>query len=130
MANSRAFDLRQQYRLRVDDDQQRAGPSRVFWSRVELQTGDGEALSVDGLPNGQRPGLRLPQHCFARTTRGRKALFEHDSGADPGVAERRDALIDRGSAGRRWITHEQQQALLASAQPCPCRRRAGAAVPR
>ncbi|WP_251275111.1 hypothetical protein, partial [Enterobacter hormaechei] len=47
----------QQYRLRVDDDQQVQVHRGVFWSRVELQTGDAAELCVDGLPNG--PASRL-----------------------------------------------------------------------
>ena len=50
----------------------------VLWSRVELTTERGEALSVDGLPNsqGSRLAAALQQVRFARTTRGRKALFD------------------------------------------------------
>jgi len=111
----------QQYRLRVDDDQQVQVHRGVFWSRVELQTGDAAGLCVDGLPNG--PASRLAgalQHLlFARTTRGRKALFDKILEQIQSWLGDADALIDRGSAGRRWITHEQQQALLAKRSDLP-----------
>ncbi|HDS1391151.1 UvrD-helicase domain-containing protein [Stenotrophomonas maltophilia] len=111
----------QQYRLRVDDDQQVQVHRGVFWSRVELQTGDAAGLCVDGLPNG--PASRLAgalQHLlFARTTRGRKALFDKTLEQIQSWLGDADALIDRGSAGRRWITHEQQQALLAKRSDLP-----------
>jgi len=111
----------QQYRLRVDDDQQVQVHRGVFWSRVELQTGDAAGLCVDGLPNG--PASRLAgalQHLlFARTTRGRKALFDTILEQIQSWLSDADALIDRGGAGRRWITHEQQQALLAKRSDLP-----------
>ncbi|HDX0899479.1 TPA: UvrD-helicase domain-containing protein [Stenotrophomonas maltophilia] len=111
----------QQYRLRVDDDQQMQVHRGVIWSRVELQTGDAAGLCVDGLPNG--PASRLAgalQHLlFARTTRGRKALFDTILEQIQSWLSDADALIDRGSAGRRWITHEQQQALLAKRSDLP-----------
>lgn len=93
----------------------------VLWSRVELTTERGEALSVDGLPNsqGSRLAAALQQVRFARTTRGRKALFDTILEQIQAWLRAADALIDRGSAGRRWITHEQQQALLADRPALP-----------
>lgn len=105
----------QQYRLRVDDDQRVQIHPGIFWSRVELQTGDAAGLCVDGLPNGQasRLAAELQHVLFVRTTRGRKALFDTILEQVQSWLNDADALIDRGNAGRRWITHEQQQALLA-----------------
>ncbi len=56
---------------------------------------------------------------FARTTRGRKALFDTILEQIQSWLSDADALIDRGGAGRRWITHEQQQALLAKRSDLP-----------
>lgn len=111
----------QQYRLRVDDDQQVQIHPGVFWSRVELQTGDAAGLCVDGLPNGQasRLAAALQHLLFARTARGRKALFDTILEQIQSWLSEADALIDRGSAGRRWITHEQQQTLLAKRSALP-----------
>ncbi|EMT5435001.1 UvrD-helicase domain-containing protein [Stenotrophomonas maltophilia] len=111
----------QQYRLRVDDDQQVQIHPGVFWSRVELQTGDAAGLCVDGLPNGQasRLAAALQHLLFARTARGRKALFDTILEQIQSWLSEADALIDRGSAGRRWITHEQQQTLLAMRSALP-----------
>ncbi|MDP9617384.1 UNVERIFIED_ORG: DNA helicase-4 [Stenotrophomonas maltophilia] len=111
----------QQFRLRVDDDQQVQIHPGVFWSRVELQTGDAAALCVDGLPNGQacRLAAAVQHMLFARTTHGRKALFDSVLQQIQSWLNDADALIDRGNAGRRWITHEQQQALLAKRSALP-----------
>ncbi|MCI1102932.1 UvrD-helicase domain-containing protein [Stenotrophomonas maltophilia] len=111
----------QQFRLRVDDDQQVQIHPGVFWSRVELQTGDAAGLCVDGLPNGQASRLAAAvQHMlFARTTHGRKTLFDSVLQQIQSWLNDADALIDRGNAGRRWITHEQQQALLAKRSALP-----------
>ncbi|WP_329889482.1 UvrD-helicase domain-containing protein [Stenotrophomonas sepilia] len=93
----------------------------VLWSRVELTTEHGEALSVDGLPNSQGSGLAAAvQHVlFARSRRGRKALFEHVLAQIQAWLAEADALTDRGTTGRRWITYEQQQALLAERPSLP-----------
>ncbi|PZS97559.1 MULTISPECIES: UvrD-helicase domain-containing protein [Stenotrophomonas] len=111
----------QQYRLRVDDDQQVQIHPGVFWSRVELQTGDAAGLCVDGLPNGQASRLAAAlQHLhFARTARGRKALFDTILEQIQSWLAEADALTDRGTAGRRWITHEQQHILLAERPALP-----------
>ncbi|WP_329859980.1 UvrD-helicase domain-containing protein [Stenotrophomonas sp. SMYL89] len=111
----------QQYRLRVDDDQRVQIHPGIFWSRVELQTGKAAGLSVDGLPNGQasRLAAALQDVLFARTTRGRKALFDSVLQQIQSWLGAADDLIDRGNAGRRWITHEQQQTLLAKRSALP-----------
>ncbi|HDS1300408.1 MULTISPECIES: UvrD-helicase domain-containing protein [Stenotrophomonas maltophilia group] len=111
----------QQYRLRVDDDKRVQIHPGIFWSRVELQTGKAAGLSVDGLPNGQasRLAAALQDVLFARTTRGRKALFDSVLQQIQSWLGAADDLIDRGNAGRRWITHEQQQTLLAKRSALP-----------
>jgi len=113
-----------QYRQHIDDDQRVRILPGLFWARVALQSEDGETLSVDGLPNGQasRLAAAVQQVLFARTTRGRKALFEDILEQIQSWLAEADALTDRGTAGRRWITHEQQHILLAERPPCPCRR--------
>ncbi|WP_447936023.1 UvrD-helicase domain-containing protein [Stenotrophomonas lactitubi] len=104
----------QQYRQRVDDDHRVQVIPGLFWSRVELQTGNAAGQSVDGLPNRQasRLAAALQQMRFARTTRGRRALFDTILEQIQSWLSAADDLIDRGNAGRLWITHEQQQALL------------------
>ncbi|MBN5030119.1 UvrD-helicase domain-containing protein [Stenotrophomonas maltophilia] len=111
----------QQYRQRVDDDHSVQVIAGLFWSRVELQTEGALRLSVDGLANAQasRLAAALQQVRFARTTRGRKDLFDTILAQIQAWLNAADALIDRGSAGRRWITHEQQQALLAERSSLP-----------
>lgn len=111
----------QQYRQRVDDDHSVQVIQGLFWSRVELQAGSAARLSVDGLSNAQasRLAAALQQVRFARTTRGRKALFDTILEQIQAWLSAADALIDRGSAGRRWITHEQQQTLLAERSSLP-----------
>lgn len=111
----------QQYRQRVDDDHRVQVIPGLFWSRVELQTGIAAGLSVDGLPNQQasRLAAALQQMRFARTTRGRRALFDTILEQIQSWLSAADDLIDRGNAGRRWITHEQQQALLAERPALP-----------
>jgi len=110
-----------QYRQHVANEHSVRVVRGVLWSRVELTTERGEALSVDGLPNSQ--GSRLAaavQHVlFARSRRGRKALFEHVLAQIQAWLAEADALADRGTTGRRWITHEQQQALLADRPTLP-----------
>ncbi|HHA2860595.1 TPA: UvrD-helicase domain-containing protein [Stenotrophomonas maltophilia] len=111
----------QRHRLRMDDDHSVQVIPGLFWSRVELQTEGAARLSVDGLANAQasRLAAALQQVRFARTTRGRKALFDTILERIQAWLSAADALIDRGSAGRRWITHEQQQALLAERSSLP-----------
>jgi DNA helicase-4 len=111
----------QQYRQRVDDDHRVQVIAGLFWSRVELQTGNAAGLSVDGLPNRQasRLAAALQQMRFARTTRGRRALFDTILKQIQSWLSAADDLIDRGNAGRCWITHEQQQALLAERSALP-----------
>ncbi|WP_295550538.1 UvrD-helicase domain-containing protein [uncultured Stenotrophomonas sp.] len=111
----------QQYRQRVDDDHSVQVIPGLFWSRVELHAGSAAQLSVDGLSNAQasRLAAALQQVRFARTTRGRKALFDTTLEQIQAWLSAADALIDRGSAGRRWITHEQQQTLLAERSSLP-----------
>ncbi|MEN5286452.1 UvrD-helicase domain-containing protein [Stenotrophomonas lactitubi] len=111
----------QQYRQRVDDDHRVQVITGLFWSRVELQTGNAAGQSVDGLPNRQasRLAAALQQMRFARTTRGRRALFDTILEQIQSWLSAADDLIDRGNAGRRWITHEQQQALLAERPALP-----------
>ncbi|WP_457894941.1 UvrD-helicase domain-containing protein [Stenotrophomonas hibiscicola] len=110
-----------QYRQHVANEHSVRVVRGVLWSRVELTTERGEALSVDGLPNSQ--GSRLAaavQHVlFARSRRGRKALFERVLAQIQAWLAEADALTDRGTTGRRWITHEQQQALLADRPALP-----------
>ncbi|WP_019660309.1 UvrD-helicase domain-containing protein [Stenotrophomonas hibiscicola] len=110
-----------QYRQHVANEHSVRVVRGVLWSRVELTTERGEALSVDGLPNSQ--GSRLAaavQHVlFARSRRGRKALFERVLAQIQAWLAEADALTDRGTTGRRWITHEQQQALLADRPTLP-----------
>lgn len=110
-----------QYRQLLDDRQRVQVIPGVFWARVALQTEGGDTLSVDGLPNGQasRLAAAVQQACFARTTRGRKALFETLLGQIQSWLAEADALTDRGTTGRRWISHEQQQALLAGRPALP-----------
>lgn len=110
-----------QYRQHVDDDQRVRVLPGLFWARVALQSEDGETLSVDGLPNGQASRLAgaVQQVLFARTTRGRKALFEDILEQIQSWLADADALTDRGTAGRRWITHEQQHILLAERPTLP-----------
>ncbi len=111
----------EQYRQHVANEHSVRVVRGVLWSRVELTTERGEALSVDGLPNSQ--GSRLAaavQHVlFARSRRGRKALFEHVLAQIQAWLAEADALTDRGTTGRRWITYEQQQALLAERPSLP-----------
>lgn len=111
----------QQYRQRLDDDHSVQVIPGLFWSRIELLAGSTVRLSVDGLSNAQASGLAaaLQQVRFARTTRGRKALFDTILEQIQAWLSAADALIDRGSAARRWITHEQQQALLAERSSLP-----------
>ena len=111
----------QQYRQRLDDDHSVQVIPGLFWSRVELKTEGALRLSVDGLANAQasRLAAALQQVRFARTTRGRKALFDTILAQIQAWLSAADALIDRGRAGRRWITHEQQQALLAERSSLP-----------
>ncbi|MBW8773581.1 MAG: UvrD-helicase domain-containing protein [Stenotrophomonas sp.] len=111
----------QQYRQRVDDDHSVQVIPGLFWSRVELQMEGAPRLSVDGLANAQasRLAAALQQVRFARTTRGRKALFDTILEQIQAWLSAADALTDRGSAGRRWITHEQQQTLLAERSSLP-----------
>lgn len=110
-----------QYRQHVANEHSVRVVRGVLWSRVELTTEHGEALSVDGLPNSQ--GSRLAaavQHVlFGRSRRGRKALFERVLAQIQAWLAEADALTDRGTTGRRWITHEQQQALLADRPALP-----------
>lgn len=109
------------YHLHVANEHSVRVVRGVLWSRVELTTERGEALSVDGLPNSQ--GSRLAaavQHVlFAHSRRGRKALFERVLAQIQAWLAEADALTDRGTTGRRWITHEQQQALLADRPALP-----------
>ncbi|AWH25715.1 UvrD-helicase domain-containing protein [Stenotrophomonas sp. YAU14D1_LEIMI4_1] len=110
-----------QYRQHVDCDARVRIIPGLFWARVELQRDDGETLSVDGLPNRQASQLSaaVQQIWLTCTTRGRKALFADILAQIQGWLAEADALTDRGSAGRRWITHEQQQALLAERPALP-----------
>lgn len=110
-----------QYRQHVANEHSVRVVRGVLWSRVELTTERGEALSVDGLPNsqGSRLAAALQQVHFARTTRGRKALFDTILEQIQAWLAEADALTDRGTTGRRWITHEQQQALLADRPALP-----------
>lgn len=110
-----------QYLQRVDHDQRVRVLPGVFWAKVALQTEDGQTLSVDGLPNRQasRLSAAVQNVLFARTTRGRKALFEEILEQIQSWLSAADALTDRGHASRRWITHEQQQALLAERPALP-----------
>lgn len=110
-----------QYSQRLDHDQSVRVLPGVFWTKVALQTEDGQTLSVDGLPNRQasRLSAAVQNVLFARTTRGRKALFEEILEQIQSWLSAADALTDRGHASRRWITHEQQQALLAERPALP-----------
>ncbi|WP_295568736.1 UvrD-helicase domain-containing protein [uncultured Stenotrophomonas sp.] len=111
----------QQHRRRMADDPQVQIIPGVFWSRVALQLGNTDGLCVDGLPNGQasRLAAALQQVRLAHTGRGRKALFDEVLQQIQSWLCAADDLIDRGTTGRRWITHEQQQALLAERAALP-----------
>ncbi|UQA68954.1 UvrD-helicase domain-containing protein [Stenotrophomonas maltophilia] len=110
----------QQYRQRVDDDHSVQVIPGLFWASVSLQTDSG-SVSVGGLPNGQASQLAAAVRTllFARSTRGRKGLFEDILEQIQAWLSAADALTDRGHASRRWITHEQQQALLADRPALP-----------
>ncbi len=110
-----------QYRQHLDGDQRVRVLPGLFWARVALQTTDGDTLSVDGLPNREasRLSAAVQQVLFVRTTHGRKALFADILAQIQAWLAEADALTDRSSAGRRWITHEQQQTLLAERPALP-----------
>lgn len=103
-----------QYRRHVDDEDCVQIIPGLLWARVAFRTGNGEAVSVAGLPNAQasRLAAALQHVLFARTTRGRKALFDTILEQIQSWLAEADALTDRGTTGRRWISHEQQQATL------------------
>ncbi len=109
------------YREHVNDDHRLQVTPGLFWSTVVLQTEGGDTLSVNGLPNGQasRLAAALQQVRFASTTRGRRALFDTILEQIQSWLAEADALTDRGATGRRWISHEQQQALLADRPALP-----------
>lgn len=110
-----------QYRQHVADDERVQVIPGLFWAKVALQTQDDGVLTMDGLPNGQASRLAAAlQHVrFASTTRGRRALFNTILEQIQSWLAEADALTDRGSTARRWITHEQQQALLAGRPALP-----------
>jgi DNA helicase-4 len=104
----------QQYRQQLDDDRCVQVIPGLLWARIELNSRQGDALTVDGLPNDQarRLAAAVQDVFFARSTRGRKGLFEDILQQIQSWLSAADALTDRAHARRRWITHEQQQALL------------------
>ncbi|KAG0956385.1 hypothetical protein G6F31_012642 [Rhizopus arrhizus] len=110
----------QQYRQHVDGDHLVQVVPGLFWARVALQT-EGGPVSVGGLPNRQAAHLAaaVQDVLSARSTRGRKGLFEDVLAQIQAWLSAADALTDRGHASRRWITHEQQQALLADRPALP-----------
>ena len=73
-----------------------------------------------GCPTAGLPACRCrAARAFRALGRGRKALFEHVLAQIRAWLAEADALADRGTTGRRWITHEQQQALLADRPTLP-----------
>ncbi len=86
----------------------------VLWSRVAVERDAGPWLSVDGLPNahGVQLASAIDVVLHERRRRERKALFDTVLGQILTWLGAARALIDAGDRGRRWITHEEQAALL------------------
>ena len=86
----------------------------VLWSALLVQADAGPPLRVGGLPRAQARRLAaLLAEREAQLRRGhRAALLAELRACIADWTQRADALIDSALAQRRWITHEQQQAVL------------------
>ncbi|WMJ68716.1 UvrD-helicase domain-containing protein [Stenotrophomonas sp. 24(2023)] len=94
----------------LDDERCLRRVPGLFWSRLDILLAHGQRVVLDGLPNGQAAALERTieaLHAQHRQPRLDRLLQDIRTWLDAA-----HALIDRGAAGRRWITHEQQQALL------------------
>ncbi|KAF1016252.1 MAG: DNA helicase IV [Stenotrophomonas maltophilia] len=103
-----------QHAVRLDDGAWPQVHPSLLWSRVALQRDDGKHCLLGGLPSAQAAALSAALEALreAREQRQRRPMFERILGQIQGWLDAAHALIARGEAGRRWITHEQQQALL------------------
>lgn len=111
----------QRHRAFVDDAQRVQVIPGILWSRIEVETESGPWLAADGLPNSSGSSLTatIEELLFQRRKRERKALFDSILFSIHTWLKAARLLISKGKADRRWITHEQQQALLSSRPTLP-----------
>ncbi|MCW0462945.1 UvrD-helicase domain-containing protein [Xanthomonas sacchari] len=109
------------YRAFLDEARRIQVVPGVLWSRVEVDLDGGPWLALDGLPNAQGADLSttIKALLFERHQRERKALFDAIVELINSWLRSARALISEGDAGRRWITHEQQQSMLAQRPDLP-----------
>ncbi|WP_294987947.1 UvrD-helicase domain-containing protein [uncultured Stenotrophomonas sp.] len=86
----------------------------LLWSMVEIQAEGGLQVVGDGLPNEQGHHLRsaIATRVAERRRRERLAMFEATITLICDWLAKAKDLVEEGSNSRRWITHEQQQAVL------------------
>ncbi|HDS1666606.1 UvrD-helicase domain-containing protein [Stenotrophomonas maltophilia] len=111
----------QRHRAFIDDTQRVQVIPGTLWSRVEVEMESGPWLTADGLPNKNGSSLtaNIEELLFQRRKRERKALFDSILSSIQTWLKAARLLIAKGKADRRWITHEQQQALLSSRPTLP-----------
>ena len=84
---------------------------RWWWTSVHLHGEDGQAICLPGLsPRDARQLQQLLDRAQADTQR------QHRLAAMAAWIDAADALCDQAVQQRRWISHEQQQALLLQRQ--------------
>lgn len=104
----------QRHRAFIDDAQRVHVIPGTFWSRVEVELEKGPWLTADGLKNAEGEALTaaIEHLLFERRKRERKALFDSVLKSIRTWLKQARLLIATGKADRRWVTHEQQQAVL------------------
>ncbi len=104
----------QRHREYVEDAHRVQVIPGLLWSRVEIDGEAGNWLSADGLPNARGAELASALDVLLddRRRRERKALFDTVLAQMLAWLGAARTLIDAGDRGRRWITHEEQTALL------------------
>jgi DNA helicase-4 len=109
------------YRTFLDDERRIQVVPGVLWSRVEVDLDGGPWLALDGIPNAQGVDLSttIKASLLERRKRERKALFDAIVDLIGHWLRSAQALITESDAGRRWITHEQQQSMLAQRPDLP-----------
>lgn len=104
------------YQASLKSEQQIQVTPGIIWSRVEMMAKGGLQRLGDGLPNADGALLTsaISKLVAERRKRERTALFNATLALISAWVRAAHDLVDQGEADRRWISHDQQQEVLAS----------------
>lgn len=104
------------HQVNIEDERSHRIKAGTFWTDITLYPGQAKEVKVDGLPNAQ--GADLTQALNAalkdKRLRDQAEFIQGEYRQIKHWLDQKYSLERTSAQDRRWITHEQQEALLAS----------------